>query len=359
MVREQRRVSAILDADVVGHSRPKAPVDTTAHKDWLVRLAEHRVTRLEPALARHGGRLVTLTIDGVRAEFPSAAAALGAAIEFQQAMADANRGQNEGSAVVFRLGLHHGDARRLETQARGGSIVVSPTVRDAVAGQVRASFAELGGAGLGTSEQPVRAYEVGWDPADWPAASAATAIRIAARGDARRRSRPALSIIVASLAAIAVYLAAVPEPPLAVAGLGVPSVEARAVAVAHGQQDQMRGGAEQDEPDDEPTKIDSAQPTDVYDGLYTGMTTMRSDGRAVTFRVKVTNGIGSGTQSRLDCGMAPVSLTILASGEVSGIVQIFSSTCLKTNLAIRGRAVSGTLLLRLGSQYLELSQRSD
>ncbi|HYR64759.1 MAG TPA: hypothetical protein VEP47_01460, partial [Reyranella sp.] len=75
----------------------------------------------------------------------------------------------------------------------------------------------------------------------------------------------------------------------------------------------------------------------------------------VTFKIRVTNGIGSGTQSRLDCGTAPIALKISPSGQVSGMALIFGSTCLKTELAIRGRAVAETLRLTLGSQFLELS----
>ena len=91
-------------------------------------------------LARHGGRLVKLTGDGALAEFPSAVDALSAAIEFQQAMAEANQDQPADTAIVFRIGLHLGDlivegddlygdgvnvAARLEAEAPPGGIVVS------------------------------------------------------------------------------------------------------------------------------------------------------------------------------------------------------------------------------------------
>src|SRR5436305_14477985 len=75
----------------------------------LARLREHRSQRLEPSVARHGGRLVKLTGDGALVEFPSAVDALSAAIEFQQAMVEANRGQPEDTRIVFRVGLHLGD----------------------------------------------------------------------------------------------------------------------------------------------------------------------------------------------------------------------------------------------------------
>ena len=120
MVREARRRAVILDADVVGRAR----VTANDEGGWMARLAQHRVERLEPVLARHGGRLVELPGGRARAEFPNAVAALGAAIEFQQAMADANRGQPGESPVVFRLRLHDASedaaARRVEKRAGTG-----------------------------------------------------------------------------------------------------------------------------------------------------------------------------------------------------------------------------------------------
>jgi hypothetical protein len=162
------------------------------------------------------------------------------------------------------------------------------------------------------------------------------------------------------LAMIVIYLASAS----AMAGLGMPDVqsierlqlERRAVAAfSRWLQASARNGGEQDEADDQPANPANAPPADAYDGLYTGTATTRADSHVVTFKVRVTNGIGSGTQSRLDCGTAPVALKISPSGNVSGMALIFGSTCLKTELAIRGRAVAGTLRLRLGGQFLELS----
>jgi hypothetical protein len=211
---------------------------------------------------------------------------------------------------------------------------------------VRASFAE----------RPIHAYEVGWDPADWPAESAAAATTITAPDEGKRRSLWAIAIAGGVLAAVVVYLASAPRPPPALAGLGVErlQLERRAAATFSRWQQALNGG-EQDEADDEPANADNAPPADAYDGLYTGTATTRADSHVVSFKVKVTNGIGSGTQSRLDCGTAPVALKISPSGDVSGMALMFGSTCLKTELAIRGRAVAGTLRLRLGSQFLELS----
>jgi adenylate cyclase len=105
MAREQRKLAAILAADVVGYSRLMGRDESGT----LARLREHRRERLEPTLARYGGRLVKLTGDGALVEFASAVDALSAAIEFQQAVADNNRGRPETEQIVFRIGLHLGD----------------------------------------------------------------------------------------------------------------------------------------------------------------------------------------------------------------------------------------------------------
>src|SRR5215813_4001726 len=143
LAREQRRLAAILAGDVVGYSRLMGRDESGT----LARLREHRKQRFEPTLVRHGGRLVKLTGDGALAEFPSAVDALSAAIEFQQAMSEANREQLEDAAIVFRIGLHLGDlivdgddlygdgvniAARPEAEAPAGGILISRTVHEAV-----------------------------------------------------------------------------------------------------------------------------------------------------------------------------------------------------------------------------------
>jgi len=363
MAREAaRRTAAILDADVFGCAR-----GTAAERDWTARLTQHRVERLEPAVARHGGRVIGVTDKGVRAEFPSAAQALGAAIAFQQAMADANREEAADSAVVFSLGLHLAEAgwpiKQPSKLIAGASIVVSAPLRDVLAGQVKASFAELGSAGLGTVERPVHTYEVGWDPADWPAASAAAARPIPP--DKRSRTSLWLAVFVAALVALGVFhLVDAPRSPPQVTN--VPRLTAEELqrlqqhavaAFALWQERRAREEAEPDEPADHETKAGNATPTDDYDGVYTGALSMRADGHIANIAVRVSNGVGSGTHNRLDCGTAPVSLRISSSGDISGVMLIFGSTCLRTELAVRGHAVPGTLRLRLGSQYVELVKR--
>jgi len=174
-----RRLAAILAADVVGYSRLMGRDENGT----LVRLKAHRTQRFEPALARHGGRLVKLTGDGALAEFPSAVDALAAAIEFQEAMAEANQDQPDDIAIIFRIGLHLGDlivdgddlygdsvnvAARLEAEAPSGGIVLSGDVQNAVVGRLKATFHDLGDLALKNIERPVRAFRVDWKASEWP-----------------------------------------------------------------------------------------------------------------------------------------------------------------------------------------------
>src|SRR5437660_9952762 len=89
LAREQRKLAAIFAADVAGYSRLMGRDEGGT----LARLLEHRKERLEPAIARYGGRLVKLTGDGALVEFASAVDALSAALECQQATEAAHRDQ--------------------------------------------------------------------------------------------------------------------------------------------------------------------------------------------------------------------------------------------------------------------------
>ena len=183
--RVTRRLAAILAADVVGYSRLMGRDENGT----LARFKGHVAERLEPALDRHGGRLVKLTGDGALVEFTSAVGALGAAVEFQQAMAETNRDQPMDAAMVFRIGVNLGDlidddddiygdevniAVRLEAQAPPGGIVVSRTVHEAVAGRLKATFADLGTLALKNIERPIQAFRVAWEATDWKVPERAT-----------------------------------------------------------------------------------------------------------------------------------------------------------------------------------------
>src|SRR5262252_5340996 len=105
VAREHRRLAAIVALDVVGYSR----LIGRDESGTVARLRKNRAERLDPVLARHGGRLVKLTGDGALIEFGSAVEALNASIEFQQSMVEANSDVPTDSALLFRIGLHLGD----------------------------------------------------------------------------------------------------------------------------------------------------------------------------------------------------------------------------------------------------------
>jgi TolB-like protein/class 3 adenylate cyclase len=185
LAREQRKLAAILFADAVGSSRLMGRDESGT----VAGLLEHLNQRLAPAAARRGGRVVRLKGDGSLVEFASAVDALAAAIAFQQTMIEANRGQPDDQAIVFRIGLHLGDvivegddiygdavnvAARLEAEAPAGGIVVSRAVREAVTGRLKVSLHALGELALKNIERPIRAFRAEWSAEDWPAHSVAS-----------------------------------------------------------------------------------------------------------------------------------------------------------------------------------------
>jgi len=144
----------------------------------LATLTEHRTERLEPTLARHGGRLIKLIGDGALVEFGSVVDALNAAIEFQRSMISANLDRRDDERIVFRIGVHVGDvivdgddlygdgmnvAARLEGHAPPGGILISGNAKDAVVNRVSAEFRDLGRLPLKNIERPVQAFQVMFD----------------------------------------------------------------------------------------------------------------------------------------------------------------------------------------------------
>ncbi len=184
MAREQRRLAAILAADVVGYSRLMGRDESGT----VARLRAIRKEWVVPIVSLRGGRIVKLTGDGILAEFSSAVEALTGAIELQQAMRQQARDEPDDRVIRLRMGLHVGDlivedddlygdgvnvAARLEAEASPGGILISGTVHEAVAGRMKARFEDLGELRLKNIERPVRAFAVGWQESDWPAPDAA------------------------------------------------------------------------------------------------------------------------------------------------------------------------------------------
>jgi TolB-like protein/class 3 adenylate cyclase/Tfp pilus assembly protein PilF len=173
-VRVERRLSAILAADVAGYSRLMHREEEATH----ARLTALLTDAVHPAIAEHGGRIVKNTGDGFLAEFPSAVEAVRAAVQFQTRIRELTVGDVEDRRVTFRVGINIGDvivephdifgdgvniAARLESTAEPGGICVSSSVYDHVGGKVGVEFADLGEQHLKNIARPVRTYAVVWD----------------------------------------------------------------------------------------------------------------------------------------------------------------------------------------------------
>src|SRR5262244_3319544 len=174
--RVQRRLAAILAADVVGYSR----LMEADEAGTLAALKARRKQVLDPLVAKHQGRVFKVTGDGVLIEFASAVNAVQCAIDLQRGMATADGDQTDNHHIVLRIGVNLGDvmvegsdlygngvnvAARLEALAEPGGILVSGTVFDYVRSKVRVGFDDLGTQKLKNISEPVRAYRVTSTPA--------------------------------------------------------------------------------------------------------------------------------------------------------------------------------------------------
>ena len=165
----QRRLTAILSADVADYSR----LMEADEADTLERLKANRLQIFDPSVAAHGGRVVKLMGDGALVEFASVVAAVNCALAIQEATARAEPDQAEAKRVRYRIGLNLGDvivegddiygegvnvAARLQEIAPVGGIALSATVRDQVAGKVSCSFEDLGQHTVKNIQRPVHVF---------------------------------------------------------------------------------------------------------------------------------------------------------------------------------------------------------
>src|SRR5437868_12916666 len=170
-VRTERRLAAILAADVAGYSR----LIGADEEGTLARLKSIRAEVIDPNIAEHHGRLVKTSGDGFLVEFGSVVDALRCAIEVQQGMAVRNSGIALAQRVELRIGINVGDvvvedgdifgdgvnvAARLEGLAEPGGICVSARVQEDVAGRLDLSFEDMGEQNLKNIARPIRAYRV-------------------------------------------------------------------------------------------------------------------------------------------------------------------------------------------------------
>ena len=103
--RVERRLAAILAADVAGYSRLMGHDEAGT----LARLRAHRRELIDPKVSEHKGRVVKTTGDGILIEFPSVAEAVACAVAVQQGMAERNAETPENQRIVFRVGINLGD----------------------------------------------------------------------------------------------------------------------------------------------------------------------------------------------------------------------------------------------------------
>ncbi len=167
--RAERRLAAVLVADVVGYSRLMERDETGT----LARLKALRKERVEPLLAEHRGRIVKLMGDGALCEFASVVDAVECALRIQEAVAGHERALPEEERIAFRIGVNLGDvlvddddlygdgvnvAARLQALAAAGGIVISGTAYDQVRGDLRRAFDDLGEQNVKNIGRPIRAY---------------------------------------------------------------------------------------------------------------------------------------------------------------------------------------------------------
>lgn len=169
--RIERRLAAILVADVVNYSRLMHVDEEATHTQVAALLTDVVL----PAVAAHGGRVVKNTGDGFLAEFPSAVDAVRSAVQFQDRVFELTIDDAEHRRIQFRVGINIGDvivgthdifgddvniAARLEALAEPGGVCLSSSALDQVRGKVGVEFTDLGEQNLRNIARPVRAYAV-------------------------------------------------------------------------------------------------------------------------------------------------------------------------------------------------------
>jgi adenylate cyclase len=170
-VRVDRRLAAILSADVAGYSRLMG----NDEEGTLATLKAYRRELMEPKVAEHRGRIVKTTGDGALIEFASAVDATRCAIEIQHALAERNAAIPEDRRVEFRMGINVGDviiddgdiygdgvniAARVESLASPGTICLSENAYQQIKGKLPLEVSDMGEQQLKNIAQPVRVYGV-------------------------------------------------------------------------------------------------------------------------------------------------------------------------------------------------------
>jgi len=167
----ERRLAAILAADVAGYSRLMG----SDEEGTLTALKAYRREVIDLKLTEHRGRIVRIIGDGLLVEFTSVVAAVRWAVEVQHALGERNAGLPQEKRIEFRMGINAGDiiidgidiwgdgvnvAARLEALAEPGGICVSSRVQEDVHGSLEVAFEDIGEQQLKNIARPVRVYRV-------------------------------------------------------------------------------------------------------------------------------------------------------------------------------------------------------
>ncbi|MBV9685938.1 MAG: tetratricopeptide repeat protein [Alphaproteobacteria bacterium] len=228
--RVERRLTAILAADVAGYSRLMGADE----EETLARLKAHRRELLDPGIGEHRGRIVKTTGDGLLAEFASVVDAVRCAVGIQNEMSKRNADVPPERRIEFRVGINVGDiiidesdifgdgvnvAARLEALAQPGGICVSRMVRDQVRDKLDLVFEDMGEQQVKNIARPVRAYRVLTEAVVCQAATLAS-------GRPRRAARGVIAAGTAALVLLAIGAAAfwrLHSPNLAPTAAGAPA----------------------------------------------------------------------------------------------------------------------------------------
>ncbi|NNE83941.1 MAG: adenylate/guanylate cyclase domain-containing protein [Alphaproteobacteria bacterium] len=183
----QRRLAAIVFADVVGYSRLMSADETGT----LAALRAHRAELLDPLIAQHGGRIVKTMGDGLFLEFPSVVDAVKCALEIQRGMFERNAATPDNAALRFRVGVHLGDvifegsdifgdgvniAARIETLADPDGIAISDDAHRQVRDRLDVTWHDGGAHEVKTIPRPISVWR--WSPGETPTLSAAPALLV-------------------------------------------------------------------------------------------------------------------------------------------------------------------------------------
>jgi adenylate cyclase len=178
--RIERRLSAIMAADVAGYSRLMHNDEEATHAALTALLAD----AVEPVIAEHGGHIVKNTGDGFLAEFPSAVEAVRTAMQFQNRIHELTMDDAEDRRIAFRVGINIGDviveahdifgdgvniAARLEGVAEPGGICISQTVLNHARDKVSFEVEDAGEQTLKNIARPVHVYRIIIEPSRRPA----------------------------------------------------------------------------------------------------------------------------------------------------------------------------------------------